>query len=190
LRESVAQSLMMVEAGPLPLAALFLEINAVALAVRGSCFILHELTVAWDLRFAAVRRPTPPWEQRAHSCLEILPFAVFWSAACLHWPQTLAPVGQGNEPASFSVQLRRPMMPATHAEGILCAFAGLAGAPHTEELWCCWRASRAGLEGRDTPDCLPELYKGALAMGTRVWRRIVMSEEMAGQVRKEFSHDV
>jgi hypothetical protein len=55
------------------LAAIFLEINALVIAVMIVCFLLHEATSIWDVSYAVATREVRPIEQHVHSFLEMLP---------------------------------------------------------------------------------------------------------------------
>src|SRR5256714_11593503 len=49
------------------LAAIFLEINALIIAVMIVCLIAHEATAIWDVNYAYHRREVTPTEQHVHS---------------------------------------------------------------------------------------------------------------------------
>jgi hypothetical protein len=34
--------------------------------------------------------------------------------------------------------------------------------PHVEEFWRCWQAERRGLTGRDTPECMEQVFGHSL----------------------------
>jgi hypothetical protein len=56
MKESAMHLLMMAEAGAPILTGLFLDMNAGALALMGAGWLLHELTVAWDVKYTISRR--------------------------------------------------------------------------------------------------------------------------------------
>jgi hypothetical protein len=69
-KESLIHLLMFVEVGIPLLAAMFLEINALIIAVMMIVFVLHEATAIWDVRYATTARTVTPIEQHVHSFLE------------------------------------------------------------------------------------------------------------------------
>jgi GNAT superfamily N-acetyltransferase len=77
------------------LAALFLEINALIIALMIVAFLAHEATALWDVSYAVTRREVTPFEQHVHSFLEMLPLMAAAFVATLHWPQFLALFGAG-----------------------------------------------------------------------------------------------
>ena len=161
LEESFTHALMMVEAGPAVLSPLFLEVNAGVLAWMIFFSVAHELTVLYDLWYTAPRRAVPAGEQVTHTFLEAPPFMVTAAAISTNWDQFLALVGRGRERARFEIRLQRPPVPLS---GVLLMFAALTllgAVPHTDELWRCMRAKKAGRVGQDTPACLPEVYSGS-----------------------------
>ena len=158
LEESLMHSLMMVEAGPVVLSALFLEINAGVLAWMIGLSVVHELTVLWDLAYTAPRRVIPAGEQVTHTFLEAPPFLVTAAAISTHWDEFRALRGRGRGRAEFRIRLQKPPVPVSQ---ILLAFAALTflGAlPHADELRRCIQAKEAGRVGEDTPACLPEVF--------------------------------
>ncbi len=76
------------------LAALFLEINALIIALMIVAFLAHEATALWDVSYAVTRREVTPFEQRPQ-LLEMLPLMSAAFVAVLHWPQFLALFGAG-----------------------------------------------------------------------------------------------
>jgi hypothetical protein len=155
--ESRMHLLMMAEAGPVVLAGLLLDINAGVLAIMIAGSAAHQLTAMWDVTFTSSRRMIPAGEQHTHSFLEMLPVAVTSAAICTHWEQFLALLGKGNEEARYGVRLRRPM-PLKYVLGIGAVTLAFNILPHVEELLRCRRAAQLGEVGRDTPECVQELY--------------------------------
>jgi hypothetical protein len=156
--ESITHSLMITEMAPAVLAALFLEINAGVLALIIASYLAHEATVAWDIYFTASRRPIPPGEQHTHSYLQGVPFCLASFVVFTHWNQLLSLFGKGSQRPRFNINLKRPALPPEYLFPILLGSGLLAAGPHAEELWRCWKAQRAGLTGRDTPECTRELF--------------------------------
>jgi hypothetical protein len=141
--ESLIHALMMAELGLPILMGLFLEINALVLAVVVAAFVVHEATAYWDVAYAEGRRAVTPTEQHVHSFLEVLPFMVTSMLLCLHWDQARALVGRGPEPARFALQRKpRELLSRRYVAGNLAAVGGFVGLPYAEEFWRCYRADR------------------------------------------------
>jgi hypothetical protein len=157
VEESLMHTLMMVEAAPPVLGALFLEINAGVLAWMIGLAFLHEATVLWDLWYTTPRRAIPAGEQITHTFLEAPPFVVAAAAIVTHWDQFLALVGHRGR-RNFTVRLQPPPVPAATIAMVAAALVLVGALPHADELRRCIAAKRAGLAGRDTPACLPEVF--------------------------------
>ena len=141
--ESLIHALMMAELGLPILMGLFLEINALVLAVMVATFFVREATAFWDVAYAEGRRAVTPTEQHVHSVLEVLPFMVTSMLLCLHWDQARALVGHGPERARFTLRPKRPgLLSRRYVAGILAAVGGCVGLPYAEEFWRCYRADR------------------------------------------------
>jgi hypothetical protein len=93
-KESLIYLLMFVEVGIPLMAALFLQINALAIVVMIAMFLLHEATALWDVSYAVARRNVTPVEQHVHSFLEMLPLMALAFVSVLHWPQFPALFGR------------------------------------------------------------------------------------------------
>jgi hypothetical protein len=156
--ESVTHALMITEMAPAVLAALFLEINAGVLALVLGSYVAHEATVAWDIYFTASRRAIPPGEQHTHSYLQGVPFCLASFIVFTHWDQFLALFGKGSGRPRFNISLKQPALRPAYLIPLVIGSGLLAAIPHAEELWRCWKAQRAGLTGRDTPECTRELF--------------------------------
>jgi hypothetical protein len=156
--ESITHALMITEMAPAVLAALFLEINAGVLALIIASYLAHEATVAWDIYFTASRRPIPPGEQHTHSYLQGVPFCLASFVVFTHWEVLLSLFGKGSQRPRFNINLKQPALPPGYLLPVLLGSGLLAAVPHAEELWRCWKAERAGLTGRDTPECTRELF--------------------------------
>src|SRR4051812_33597407 len=72
LKENLLHLLMFAEIGAAMVAVALLEINAAVLVLVFTVFLLHELTVYWDLHYSTLLRDVGPFEQMVHSFLEIL----------------------------------------------------------------------------------------------------------------------
>jgi len=156
--ESITHLLMMAEGGLPIVLALFMEINAGVIALILGGWILHQLTVYWDLAYTAPRRVIYPREQQTHLFMQTVPFDILVMLACLHPEQFKSLFGVGKEKPHFKLTFKKPGMPPLRALLILGSMAAFAGLPHVEELWRCWRAQEKGLTERDTPACARELY--------------------------------
>ena len=111
-KESVLHLIMLAELGIPVCAALFLEINALMIAVLMGAFVAHQLTALYDLRYAVTRRLISPLEQQVHSFLELLPLMGLVLLIVLHWAQFLSLFGAGDQPADFSIRLKEsPLSP-------------------------------------------------------------------------------
>jgi hypothetical protein len=97
---------------------LFLEINALVLAVMVATFFVHEATAFWDVAYAEGRRAVTPTEQHAL-------------------------VGCGPEPARFTLRPKRPgLLSQRYVTGILAAVGAFVVLPYAEEFWRCYHAER------------------------------------------------
>ena len=104
-KESLIHLLMLAEAGVAVLLGLFLEIDALVIAIMIACWLLHEVTAHWDLRYAVTRREVRPIEQHVHNYLGAIPFMALSLLILPHWPQFLALFGAGPETADFSLSV-------------------------------------------------------------------------------------
>jgi hypothetical protein len=157
-KESIMHLIMMAEAGAPILTGLLLEMNAGALTLMGAGWLLHELTVFWDVHYTASRRKIFPREQNTHGYMQTIPFNILTTLAVLHPEQFLALVGMGPQKADFKLRPRKPPVPLKDFAAIVTCMGVVSGLPHLEELWRCYRAEKAGLAGRDIPECARELY--------------------------------
>ena len=158
VKESAMHLLMMVEAGGPILTGLFLEVNAGSLALMGAGWLLHELTVAWDLKYTLSRRKIYTREQTTHSYMQGIPFQVVSTLACLYPEQALALFGLGPEKPDFRLRLHKAPVPLSHFAAIVGGMGLLSGLPHVEELLRCYRAEIKGEAGSESPECAKELY--------------------------------
>jgi hypothetical protein len=141
--QSLIHALMVADLGlPIPM-GLFLEINALVLAVMVATYFVHEATAFWDVAYAEGRHAVRPAEQHVHSFLEVHPFMVTSMLLCLQWDQARALVGRGPEPACFALRPKRPgLLSRRYVAGILATVGGFVGLPYVEEFWRCYRADR------------------------------------------------
>jgi hypothetical protein len=124
------------------LAAIFLEINALVLAVMLIGLILHQLTAMWDVSYAYRTREVRPIEQHIHSVLEVLPLAAFLLIVSLHPGQFLALFGMGADVADFTVRLKEPPLPWLYVSTMLTLVFLFEVLPYLEELVRGLRARR------------------------------------------------
>jgi hypothetical protein len=157
-KESIMHLLMMAEAGAPILTGLFLEMNAGTLALMGAGWLIHDLTVAWDVSYTVSRRIIYPREQHTHSYMQTIPFDIVAALACLYPEQSLALFGLGPGKPDFKLRLRKPPIPLKDFALIVACMGLVSGLPHVEELWRCYRAQQSGASGRDIPECAQELY--------------------------------
>ncbi|WP_343628258.1 diguanylate cyclase [Roseateles sp.] len=151
-KESLIHLLMFAEVGVPVLAGLFLEINALVLAVMLIAFLAHEATALWDVRYASSRRVVGPIEQHVHSFLELVPLMAIVLAAVAHWPQCLALFGGGNEAADWSLRRKEPPLPASYLLAVLASITLLEIVPFVEELLRGWREGGRKLVPRPQHD--------------------------------------
>jgi hypothetical protein len=140
-RESLIHILMFAEVGIPLLAALFLEIDALVIALMIGAFLLHEATALWDVSFAVQRREVTPFEQHVHSFLEMIPLMGMVILIAHHWGQFLALFGTGTESARFSAVLKAEPLPASYLVAVLSGVVLFAIIPYAEELIRCLKAS-------------------------------------------------
>jgi len=114
------------------LAALFLEINAGVILLMILCFILHEATAYWDVRYATSRRDVAPVEQHVHSFLEILPLTGLLLVVALHWEQFISLFGFG--PARFDFLPKSDPLPWNYILTVMGLTLLFEVLPYLEEL--------------------------------------------------------
>lgn len=131
-RESVLHLMQFGEMAVPILAAMFLEINALVIAVMIICFLLHELTAFWDVSYAVSTRDVGPFEQHVHSFLEMLPLMGLLMVITLHWDQFIALFGLA--PARFDLTLKDPPLGLYYIAAFLVAVLLFEVLPYLEEL--------------------------------------------------------
>ena len=147
-KESVIHLLMLGEAGVATLLGLFFEIDALVIAAMIACFLAHEVTAHWDLRYAVSHRTVTPTEQHVHNYLGAIPFMALSFIIVLHWPQFLALFGAGPARADFSLALKHAPLPAGYVATLLACIAFFDVLPYLEELWRGLAANRGHLVPR------------------------------------------
>jgi hypothetical protein len=136
-KESALHLLMLAEVGLPMLMALFLEINALVIAVMLLMLPIHEATAWWDVKYASSKREIPPLEQHMHSLLEVLPLTAVSFVVVRHWDQFLALFGMGQEAARMTLRLKAEGLPGWYLTALLLAVLLLAVLPYAEEFWRC-----------------------------------------------------
>ena len=140
-KESLLHLLQFAEMAVPVLAALFLEINALIIAIMIVCLVLHEATAIWDVRYASATREVSPTEQHVHSFLEMLPLMGLLMIIVLHWPQFLALFGASTEPARWDLVWKQEPLPVVYIAAVLLAVLVFELLPYVEELIRGLRAS-------------------------------------------------
>jgi hypothetical protein len=139
-KESIFHLIMLAQVGVPVCAALFLEINALVIALIIVALIAHQLTALFDLRYTVNRRFIGPFEQQVHSFLELMPMVAGLLIVILHWPQFVSLFGLGDEAPDFSLRAKQQPLSATYVIGVLSAVVLFDVAPHLEEFWRCRRS--------------------------------------------------
>jgi hypothetical protein len=142
LRENLLHLVMFAEVGCAIGAMALLQVNAAVLVVITAIFVLHELTVWWDLRVSLPVRRVTAIEQMVHSFQELLPLVSLLLLAVLAWDQALALVGLGSEPADLSLRRKDHPLPVTVLVGGACAALLFNAMPLAQESLACLRAQR------------------------------------------------
>jgi len=142
IKESVMHLMMLAEVGVPMLAALFLDVNAMVIALMLVAFLLHEFTALWDVRYAVSQRQVTPWEQHMHSFLEVIPLMAILLMAVLHPSQFKALFGLGDEAPRFDLAWKPDPLPTPYLAALFAAFAALSVGPYLNELWRCFQARR------------------------------------------------
>lgn len=133
-KESLIHLLMFAEVGAPLIAAIFLEVNALIIAVTIIAFFLHEATALWDVSYALSAREVSPLEQHVHSFLEMIPLMGILLIVSRHWGQFLALFGMGAEPARFDLLWKSEPLPATYIVTVFAIVLLFDLLPYLEEL--------------------------------------------------------
>jgi hypothetical protein len=115
-RESLFHLVLFLEIAVPVVMALWLEINALMLALMAAAVLAHMVTSWWDTAFAQPRRHIAPIEQQVHSWLEMLPLFALLLIALLHAPQIADP--------EWRLTARLQPVPAAWRWAILLGFTG------------------------------------------------------------------
>ena len=142
LPENLLHLLMFAQVGVGTLAVALLEVNAAVLLIVAATFVVHELTVWWDLHYTLPLRHVGAFEQMVHSFLEVFPLLALALLASVHWGQALALLGLGDEAADFGLRWKRDPLPGPMLVTGLVLVALFNALPLAQETWSCWRARR------------------------------------------------
>jgi hypothetical protein len=133
-RESLLHLVQLAEMAIPTLAAIFLEINALVIAIMIICLIAHEATAIWDVSYAYGKREVTPTEQHVHSFLEMLPLMALLVIITLHWQQFLSLFGFGPDTPEFALRLKEPPLPWLYVTIIILLVVLFEILPFLEEL--------------------------------------------------------
>ncbi|WP_027144352.1 hypothetical protein [Mesorhizobium sp. WSM3626] len=133
-KESLIHLLMFIEVGIPLLAAMFLDVNALVIAIMIVTFFIHEATAMWDVRYATSARTVTPIEQHVHSFLEMIPLMGLVSVVSLHWGQFLALFGAGRETARFDFAWKSQPLPVTYIVCVMAVILLFELLPYLEEF--------------------------------------------------------
>ncbi|TIT95909.1 MAG: diguanylate cyclase [Mesorhizobium sp.] len=144
-KESLIHLLMFAEVGIPLLAAMFMEINSLVIAVMMIVFVIHEATAIWDVRYATTARTVSPIEQHVHSFLEMIPLMGLVSAISLHWGQFLALFGVEPEEARFDLIWKQQQLPVAYIVTVMAVILLFELLPYLEEFFRGLRANSGRL---------------------------------------------
>ena len=133
-KESLIHLLMFAEVGGPLLAGMFLNINALIIAMMIAAFLIHEATAFWDVSYATTARTVAPVEQHVHSFLEMIPLVALVSVISLHWGQFLALFGGGTESAKFGLAWKPEPLPTGYIASVMAAILLFELLPYVEEF--------------------------------------------------------
>ena len=96
-------------------------------------FVVHELTVYWDLSYSTLLRDVGPFEQMVHSFLEILPLLAL---------ALLMVVAGSEDPVDWSLRPKEQPLPGDYVVAGLLLVGIFNAVPLLQETWSCIRARR------------------------------------------------
>jgi hypothetical protein len=146
--ESVLHLALLALAGMAILMGLIAELNEPVLCLIALCFLVHEITVYVDIRYAHGRRDLSPAEQRIHDFMTAVPVSVLCLIAILHWDAVASMILQPSSIVSEPIRLKADPLPPAQVGGILIAVLLGNGLPYLEELLRGARARRANAGSR------------------------------------------
>jgi hypothetical protein len=125
-------------------AALFLQVNALILAVMFIGVLLHEAMIIWDVGYAASKRHISPLEQHIHALLELLPWVGLLLITILHWDA----VTEATQARNFVIAWKQPPLDTDYLIATVLAVFLLGIGPYAEEfVRCCRNRSSVGNQG-------------------------------------------
>jgi hypothetical protein len=140
--ESLLHHVMLVEVGLPLIMAVFFRIDAALILLFIVCFIAHEITGNFDIRYAKGHtRPVSATEEQVHGVLEIIPLTAALLVILPHFGQAMALFGAGLEHADFSVALKAPPDYRKLLFFAILLVLFVLG-PYTEETIRCLRADQ------------------------------------------------
>jgi hypothetical protein len=139
LKENLLHLVMFVEISLGMLAVALLEINAAVLLCVFVVFVVHQLTVYWDLRYSTLLRDVGPFEQMVHSFLELLPLLSLCLLAAMTWADRVL-AGAGDVPADWSLRMKQEPWPDGYLLAALVLVVVFNLIPLLQETWACARA--------------------------------------------------
>lgn len=149
LPESTLHLAMLAQIGIPALAVVFLEINALVLALVLAGLLVHTLTTYADLAYTHPRREIGAGEQMAHCLLAVLPLLAACFLGVFSWPKVLALLGWAV--SDWRVVLRsQPIAPPIWGFMLGIAAIGVGGL-NLEEWVRCWRYRRRTAPPAMTP---------------------------------------
>ena len=134
LKENLLHLLMFVQIGLGIAAVVLLQINAAVLLLVFTIFLVHELTVYWDLNYSTLIRDVGPFEQMVHSFLEMLPLLSL---------ALLMVVAAGEGPPDWSLRLKEEPLPANYLLAGLLLVGVFNVVPLLQETYACVRGRSA-----------------------------------------------
>jgi len=141
-KETYIHLLGIAEMGIPVLAALFLEINSLIIAIMIFFYLLHEMTTYWDVAYAHSVRDVSPIEQHVHNYLATLPFMALVLVVVLHWGQFTSLFGLGIETADFGLRWKSAPLPILYISSVLILVVLIDLIPFAEELVRSLRVTR------------------------------------------------
>jgi hypothetical protein len=146
--ESIFHILLLLEAGTAIILGLFFELNEPVLFVIVLCFLVHEATAYFDIRYAHVRRVISPAEQRIHDFMTAIPVAVLCLIVAMKWEYVRNLVSQPSAIWMEPIRLKMQPLPPAHIAGILIGVLIGNVLPYLEELMRGIRSIRRRAIGR------------------------------------------
>lgn len=131
--ESALHLLQLAEIGVPMLAFLFLDVDALTLALMLTGVVAHAVTAWRDIRYATHRREITPGEQIVHCFLFVMPWLAFVLVAILHWPVVEA-LFAPDTASDWRLHARQPMFPASVLVAVLLAASLLSVLPGVWEF--------------------------------------------------------